>query len=158
MPDDGLAYAGVAVASLLVVAASVVLHYEGLVAIGRHYARLRERAEGPLPGRRNVLKVLAGLFTLHVAEIWLFGLTYRLLLQWPAAGSIDGIGAPQVLELVYFSAITFTTVGYGDVSPAGPIRFLAGSEALIGFMLITWSASFTYLHMARHWRDEEGTE
>lgn len=158
MPDQWLAYAGVAATSLLVVAAAVVMHYEGLVAIGRHYARLRRQTKGPLPGRGTVLKVLAGLFALHVAEIWLFGLTYWALLRWPAVGGIDGVESAQLFELVYLSAMTFTTVGYGDVSPVGPIRFLAGTEALIGFMLITWSASFTYLHMARHWREEEGAE
>jgi hypothetical protein len=44
-------------------------------------------------------------------------------------------------------------VGFGDLAPVGPIRFLAGTTALTGFVLITWSASFTYLEMARDWRE-----
>lgn len=55
------------------------------------------------------------------------------------------------LDYVYFSAITYTTLGYGDLVPTGPIRFLTGTEALIGLMLITWSASITFLEMQRHW-------
>ena len=55
------------------------------------------------------------------------------------------------LDFVYFSAITYTTVGFGDYVPTGPIRFLAGTEALTGFLLITWSASFTFLEMQRYW-------
>lgn len=90
-----------------------------------------------------------------MTEIWLFGLTYWLLLQWPAAGDIDGVESAQLLELVYLSAVTFTTVGYGDVSPVGPDPL---SRRHRSFMLITWSASFTYLHMARHWRKEESSE
>ena len=43
------------------------------------------------------------------------------------------------------SAVTFTPVGYGDITPGGPIRVLAGTEALLGLMFITWSASFSYL-------------
>jgi hypothetical protein len=31
------------------------------------------------------------------------------------------------------------------------VRFLAGMEALSGFVLITWSASFTFLEMQRYW-------
>jgi hypothetical protein len=58
-----------------------------------------------------------------------------------------------VFDVIYFSAITFTTVGFGDLSPVGPIRFLSGTEALTGFVLITWSASFTYLEMERFWRN-----
>ena len=58
-----------------------------------------------------------------------------------------------MLDAVYMSAVTFTTVGFGDLAPVGPIRFLAGTLALTGFVLITWSASFTYLEMTRDWRE-----
>lgn len=47
----------------------------------------------------------------------------------------------------------YTTVGYGDLLPSGPIRFVAAMEALLGLMLIAWSASFTYLEMQRFWQD-----
>jgi hypothetical protein len=37
---------------------------------------------------------------------------------------------------VYFSLITFTTVGYGDVNPLGPTaRTLAATEAALGVLL-----------------------
>jgi len=32
------------------------------------------------------------------------------------------------------------------------LRFLCGTEALVGFILITWSASFLYLEMQEYWR------
>jgi len=32
---------------------------------------------------------------------------------------------------------------------------LAGIEGVTGLLLITWSASFTYLEMVRYWRDED---
>src|SRR3546814_19788507 len=63
--------------------------------------------------------------------------------------STDTLG---LLDAVYLSAVTFTTVGFGDLAPVGPIRFLCGMEALSGFVLITWSASFTYLELNRFWR------
>ena len=47
---------------------------------------------------------------------------------------------------------TYTTIGFGDLAPVGPIRFLAGTQGLVGFVLISWSASFTYLEMERCWR------
>jgi hypothetical protein len=146
------AYAVVTVATFAAVAVVIVLHYEGLLALGRHHARRHRRGES-LRNRRSVLKVMAGLFVLHVAEIWIFGLTYWGLLHWPGAGELRGAAPHNLLECVYLSAVTFTTVGFGDLAPVGPIRFLAGTEALTGFMLITWSASFTYLQMERHWTD-----
>ena len=60
-----------------------------------------------------------------------------------------------VLDAVYLSATTYTTLGFGDLAPVGPIRFTAGTMALTGFVLITWSASFTFLEMSRDWRDRQ---
>jgi len=37
-----------------------------------------------------------------------------------------------LLETVYFSVVTFTTLGYGDISPIGVTRFFATFEAFIG--------------------------
>ena len=56
------------------------------------------------------------------------------------------------LDSVYFSAVCYTTLGLGDIVPSGAIRFLVGTEALTGFVLITWSASFTFVEMQRFWR------
>jgi hypothetical protein len=42
-------------------------------------------------------------------------------------------------------------LGYGDLNPLGSLRFLAGLEALLGFVLITWSASFLYFEMQKYW-------
>jgi hypothetical protein len=57
-------------------------------------------------------------------------------------------------DFVYFSAMTYTTVGFGDAVPIGPIRFLAGMEGLTGLAMITWSASYTFIEMQRDWRPE----
>jgi hypothetical protein len=126
---------------------SVLLHYEGLLLTARgmnHLAGVRRRAK--------VLFGIASVMMLHVLEIWVFGLVLWLLLKWPACGNL-GPSAPHLLDVIYFSTVTFTTVGYGDLTPAGPIRFLAGTESLAGFVLIAWSASFTYLEMERFWRN-----
>lgn len=37
-----------------------------------------------------------------------------------------------MLEALYFSVVTFTTLGYGDISPIGVTRFFATFEAFIG--------------------------
>lgn len=90
---------------------------------------------------------------LHIAEIWIFGLGLWVLLQLPDAGAIAGQGSHALLDSIYLSAVTFSTVGFGDLAPVGSIRFLLGTEALLGLMLITWTASFTFLEMERNWRD-----
>jgi hypothetical protein len=67
-------------------------------------------------------------------------------------GALTGLPATTLPDFVYFSAVTYATVGFGDVVPIGAIRFLAGMESLTGFVMITWSASYTFLEMQRDWR------
>ncbi len=40
-------------------------------------------------------------------------------------------------EALYFSVVTFTSLGYGDISPVGISRFFAAMEALIGVFMIS---------------------
>ena len=47
-----------------------------------------------------------------------------------SASFMDNVG--HFLDALYFSVVTFTTLGYGDITPQGFSRFLASTEALIG--------------------------
>ncbi|MBI3992038.1 MAG: pentapeptide repeat-containing protein [Candidatus Lambdaproteobacteria bacterium] len=38
----------------------------------------------------------------------------------------------EYLTCVYFSVVTFTTLGYGDIAPLGVMRAVAGAEAFVG--------------------------
>ncbi len=43
---------------------------------------------------------------------------------------------------------------FDAIALAGAIRFMTGMEALTGFVLITWSASFTFLEMQKFWKND----
>jgi len=138
----------VVVVTAAIVGVCVLFHYEVLNLVSRMLMRMQGRM------RRRVLVGIFGVLSVHIVEIWVFGLAYALLLMAsPAFGTVHGIYEPSLFDHVYFSAMTFTTVGFGDVYPSGPVRFMAGTEALTGLVLITWSASFTFLEMSRFWRD-----
>lgn len=138
----------VAVAGLLVTALVVVIHYEGVHWLARRYA-----GRAPQHSRGAMLRIIFALLALHVVEIWCYGLTYWLLLQVPDAGFVHGEhGTDTLFDLMYLSASTFSTVGFGDLAPVGAIRLVSGLESVTGLLLITWSASFTYLEMSRLWR------
>ena len=135
----------VVAATAVAVVLCVLTHYEGLIGLSQALAaRIRHQ-------RTKVLYAILALLFLHVVEIWIFGFALWALLHWPECGALS-TGPPPFFDSVYFSAVTYTTVGYGDMIPVGPVRFLAGSESLVGLVLITWSASFTYLEMDRFWR------
>jgi len=137
----------VAMATAITVALVVLLHYEGLVWLS---GRMQRTAVGPQ--RSKVLYGIYVLLAMHVAEIWIFGILIRLLLNVGGAGHVVGMQGVNLMDAVYLSAITFTTVGFGDLVPVGALRFVTGTEALTGLMLITWSASFTYIEMEKFWR------
>jgi hypothetical protein len=134
-------------------AAAVVVHYEGVHWLARRYSRRKIDITGD---RGTMLKIIFALLALHVVEIWCFGLALWGVLHVPGAGSVAGAGGVETLfDAVYLSATTFTTLGFGDLTPVGAIRVLSGCEALTGLLLITWSASFTYLEMARLWNERD---
>jgi len=97
--------------------------------------------------------LIFGLLALHIAEIWMFGFGYLLLVDGQMSDVHGANGG--LLDFVYFSAVVYSTLGLGDLIPSGAIRFMTGTEALAGFLLITWSASFTFLEMQRFWRLED---
>ncbi|WP_028670811.1 ion channel [Saccharospirillum impatiens] len=140
---------GVTVITILVVGFVVVFHYEVVQVLNRLVVRRVGRSEGYVRDRPFILTVMFTLLLAHVVEIWLFGAAFYLLLSHGGYGAITGYDEVSFLDCVYFSAGNFTTSGWGDLAARGDIRFLAGTEALVGFMVITWSASFGYLVMAR---------
>ena len=139
----------------MVIGLVVVFHYEVIKLLNRWHPHPRREIRGQFRGRPIILATMFTLLFAHVAEIWLFGAAFWLLLAQNGYGAIGGYLHVTLLDCVYFSAANYTTVGWGDLAATGHIRFLAGTEALVGFMMITWSASFTYLIMARAWGENE---
>jgi hypothetical protein len=138
-------------ATSVLVALVVLMHYEGLGLLSGWLVRVKT------PRRRKVLLGVYGVILVHILEIMLFGVTiWGLLVLVPDAGSLGGQVDSRFLDSIYLSASSYTTVGFGDVAPLGPIRFITSSEALIGLILITWSASFLYLEMDQYWHRRFG--
>ena len=130
--------------NLGIVASVIVIHYEALRAISRLLTRIR------LPGRLPVLLCVPAVLTAHVLEIWVFGAAFYVQIYGFELGSL--VGTPgSLLDCVYFSFVTYTSLGIGDVYPTGHIRYHAGLEALVGLVLIGWTASFLYVEMERYW-------
>jgi hypothetical protein len=133
----------------LLVGATVLIHYEALSLAGSLMRRL------PIRPRRRILVAILVCMGAHVTQVTLYAAAYAVLHDAPGMGRLEGAFEADALGFFYFSATSFTTLGVGDVFPHGPIRLIAAIEALNGFLLVTWSASFSYLIMRRWWHADE---
>jgi hypothetical protein len=129
----------------LLVVSTTIVHYEILRWLNSRLPTLR------VPGRAKLVVVILAAFVAHAAEMALYGVALYILVAWLGAGSLAGTAGFSLANCLYFSAETYTSLGFGDLTPVGPVRLLAGVEALNGLLLIGWSASFTYISMERFW-------
>jgi hypothetical protein len=130
---------------LLLLVATTVIHYEVLRLLTAALALLR------IEPRVKLIVVIVAAFGAHATEILLYGLAYYLLATHLGRGSMGETDMLTFARCLYFSAETFTSLGYGDVVPHGDLRLLAGMEALNGLLLIGWTTSYTYISMERFW-------
>jgi len=138
------------IASSLTVVICVLLHYEVI----RAWITLLRRYHPP--PRVGLPCTVLGMILSHGVQIMLFAFTMHILyrLYGQEIGALVGSHQGLLTDSIYFSLIVFTTVGFGDITPVGPIRILVGVEALTGLVLITWSASFTFLIMQWYFREQ----
>lgn len=115
------------------VSTTVVVHTFGLMVV----ANLMNRITGHRSlheFRRKVIAMVVlvhGILAVHTLEIWIWAAYYVF------SGAIAELG-----DALYFSAITFATIGYGDSLIDEQYRQLAGMEGLSGFVLIGWSTAY----------------
>ncbi len=138
-------YLVAAAVTLVTVVFAVMLHYEAFILLGRSVDK------SVISHRRRMLVLIFGLLFVHIIAIWMFGITVWWLVEVNSIGALEGYDQLAFLDYIFMSAVTYTTLGYGDMIPMGPVRFLYGTQALVGFVLITWSASWTFLEMQKNW-------
>lgn len=140
----------VLLACILLLALTTLVHYEVLGFLSSRLPGLR------VPPRTKPIAVIYAAFLAHAVEIALYGAALYGLVHWFGAGDLSGGGGATLMTCIYYSAETFTSLGFGDVVPLGPLRVIAGVEALNGLLLIGWSASYVYIAMERFWKAGNG--
>ena len=138
----------VILACALLISTTTVIHYEALRLLSRRLPTLR------IPSRSKLLVVIFCAFIAHALEIAVYGAALFGLIGVLGIGGLAGTLGFSFLHCLYFSAETYTSLGFGDLLPVGPVRLLAGTETLNGLLLIGWTASYAYLAMERFWREE----
>jgi hypothetical protein len=134
-----------ALACLLLLALTTLIHYEALRLLNGWLPSLTIRT------RAKLLVVMFVVFFAHAIEILVYGAGYYVLIAWFGIGGLAGEAGFSFATCLYLSSETYTSLGFGDVTPLGPVRLMAGAETLNGLLLIAWTASYAYLAMERYW-------
>jgi len=121
----------------MMVVITVLIHGCGLFGLARALnieASQEKRFQIDLVSPRGLgftLMLVMCLFVLHGIEIWAYGLFYLI------------VGAlPNILDAVYFSTITYGTIGYDDEGFAHGWKMVAAIEGINGIILLGWSTAF----------------
>ncbi len=111
--------------AFLLMAVCVTIHAAGLTAIFRWmHARLAHGARRFKPATWMLIRVASWTVLLHLTQI----------LVWASAYAVGG-AMRDFTTAAYFSAVTYTTTGYGDLVLPEDWRLVGGVEALTGILM-----------------------
>ena len=99
--------------SVLLIGLTSVIHYEALSLLNHSLPTLK------LPSRAKLLVVIFVTFIAHAVEAATYGAAMFGLVATVAPGGLKGDAGVSLLNCIYFSAETYTSLGFGDVTASG---------------------------------------
>jgi len=132
------------VVSTAMLVVCVMLHGVGLALLNNlvrtetAIERLRRIRHLSPRGMAFTLGIVLALFALHGVEIWAFAALYLKL-----------SAIPTLEDAIYFSTISYSTVGYNDTHISTDWRLLGAFESILGMILIGWSTAFFFRMLGR---------
>ena len=123
----------------LLMAGAVSIHLVGgLAAILYLRPRLDTETHHPLLHALGlVIWLFAVLLSLHLMQVGLWALLYWWQIGWDPSTAI------------YFSTVTYATIGYGDVVPPTEWRLVASMQGLTGVLMLGWSSAMVFALVSR---------
>lgn len=125
----------------VLMAVCVTIHAAGLAGALRWLRRWPRLAPGFWPSTVLFIRIAVWVVLLHLAEIAVWAISYA----WGGA-------MPDIQSALYFSAVTYTTTGYGDLVLPQQWRLEGGIEALTGILMCGWSTGFFFAIVNRFHR------
>jgi voltage-gated potassium channel len=120
-------------------AVAVAIHLlGGLAAILHLRRRMAARAvDSTLRALRVLVDLFAVLLLLRLMQVSLCALLYWWRIGW------------DFNTALYFSTVTYATIGYGDVVPPPQWRLVAVTEGLTGVLMLGWSSALVFSVVVR---------
>jgi Ion channel len=113
---------------------TVSVHFFGIVFLLRLLSAHSHHVDRYSEVVRQILLLIVavlGIVALHTVEIWSYAFVYIL------------VGALDAFEpALYFSTVSFTTLGFGDIVLDHKWRILSAIEGANGLILFGWSTAF----------------
>jgi len=127
------------IVGLIVIGITVVIQGYGTIFWVSKYDKERsllDEKKFKKQGTRLMISTAIFLISIHLVQAAIWALVYMFL---------PGITEFETFEKsIYFSLVTFTTLGYGEITISSGNRILAGLEAINGITLIGWSTAFMF--------------
>jgi len=126
--------------AVLLIAVSVVIQ-AAFMSVGlRVLKREHDRGDGMLHRQPTFVVVLWVLYLLLPIAVD--------VVLWAAVYTFRG-AIPDFEDALYFSTVTFTTVGYGDIVLDRDSRLLATFEAVNGWIVFGWATALVMIVIQR---------
>jgi hypothetical protein len=129
---------------MLMLVLCVAIHGTGLFALDKalRFETSEERQSKISPislrGALFTFALVLGLIALHGIEIWSYALLYLLI------GAVHGLE-----DSLYFSTMSYSTVGFSDELIVKRWRILGAFESITGIILLGWSTAFFFRFLGR---------
>ena len=137
----------------VLIAITVAIHALGTAVLVKYLANTFLDRTGHWGSKR----VLSALMLAALALVFLHAIE---IIVW--AGAYKAIVPPGELAdfeaAVYFSFVTFTTLGYGDITLTEGYRLLSGIQALNGILLVGWSTALMFAVVQKTWEKDVDQE
>ena len=117
---------------------TVCIHYCGLRYVAT-YIKNKDTTSHSVP-----IIAMFGITILHLFEIIIYAWIFYFFYTYTNLGAFTEKFEPGWQDYIYFSGANYTTLGMSDFYPEGHFKVFAITEALAGFMMLTWSATFFY--------------
>ncbi|MES2692875.1 MAG: potassium channel family protein [Verrucomicrobiota bacterium] len=129
-------------------ALTVLIHATGLAFVLRQL-RSSPSAEDPRFRVRTwlLIRIASWAVAIHCVEITVWALFY----WWQEC-------LPDLESSLYFSLVTYTTLGYGDLVLPKGWRLLSGVEALTGILMCGWTTGGFFAIVSRMYGQRSGDQ
>jgi len=115
----------------------IIFHYWGLKTITQFSKRFSSHF-------MMSISVVVCLFLIHLLEIaWYSLMMYFAYEIWGVSG-FQGDVSLSIDDYVHIAASSFTTLGSLTHTPHSELAVIIDSISLVGFMMLTWSATYYY--------------